>query len=94
MRPINRIAPNMPARSMQTFQIVAPKETHTRPATCEEAECPQYLRGWRMTLAAEYLADPDVTVAAVARRVGYSDAFTFSAAFKRERGVAPSTVRA
>jgi AraC-like DNA-binding protein len=53
-----------------------------------------YLRGWRMTLAAEYLADPEVTVGAVARRVGYSDAFTFSAAFKRERGVAPSTVRA
>jgi AraC-like DNA-binding protein len=53
-----------------------------------------YLRSWRMTLAAEYLADSDVTVGAVARRVGYSDAFTFSAAFKRERGVAPSTVRA
>jgi AraC-like DNA-binding protein len=53
-----------------------------------------YLRSWRMTLATEYLADPDVTVGAVARRVGYSDAFTFSAAFKRERGVAPSTVRA
>ncbi|GAA5141398.1 AraC family transcriptional regulator [Pseudonocardia adelaidensis] len=53
-----------------------------------------YLRSRRMTLAAEYLADPDVTVGAVARRVGYADAFTFSAAFKRERGVAPSTVRA
>jgi AraC-like DNA-binding protein len=53
-----------------------------------------YLRSWRMTLAAEYLVDPEVTVGAVARRVGYSDAFTFSAAFKRERGVAPSTVRA
>jgi AraC-like DNA-binding protein len=53
-----------------------------------------YLRSWRMTLAADYLADPDITVGAVARRVGYSDAFTFSAAFKRERGVAPSTVRA
>jgi AraC-like DNA-binding protein len=53
-----------------------------------------YLRSWRMSLAAEYLADPDVTVGAVARRVGYADAFTFSAAFKRERGVAPSTVRA
>ena len=53
-----------------------------------------YLRSWRMTLAADYLADPDVTVGAVARRIGYSDAFTFSAAFKRERGVAPSTVRA
>ena len=53
-----------------------------------------YLRSWRMAMAAEHLADPDVTIEAVARRVGYSDAFSFSAAFKRERGVAPSTVRA
>ncbi|WP_219415129.1 helix-turn-helix domain-containing protein [Pseudonocardia nigra] len=52
-----------------------------------------YLREWRMTLAAEYLADPATTVAAVARRVGYADAFAFSAAFKRERAVAPSAVR-
>jgi AraC-like DNA-binding protein len=52
-----------------------------------------YLREWRMTLAAEYLVDPELTVGAIARRVGYADAFTFSAAFKRERGMAPSTVR-
>ncbi|MEJ3653444.1 AraC family transcriptional regulator [Actinomycetes bacterium KLBMP 9759] len=53
-----------------------------------------YLRDWRMTLAAEYLADPDLTVGAVAHRVGYADAFTFSTAFKRERGMAPSAARA
>lgn len=53
-----------------------------------------YLRDWRMTLAAEYLADPEVTIGAVAHRVGYADAFTFSAAFKRERGVPPSAARA
>ena len=40
-------------------------------------------------------SDPSVVRdGAVARRVGYADAVTFSAAFKRERGVAPSTVRA
>lgn len=38
----------MPVRAMQTFAISAPKSTHTRKATCEEVECPQYLRGWTM----------------------------------------------
>lgn len=49
-RPVNRVAPRLPARNMQTFQVVAPKSTHTRKATCEEVECAQYGRGWRMKL--------------------------------------------
>ncbi|NYI96222.1 AraC-like DNA-binding protein [Streptomonospora nanhaiensis] len=53
-----------------------------------------YLTEWRMDLAADLLADPQVTVAAVARRVGYADPFGFSAAFKRVRGVSPSSYRA
>ena len=53
-----------------------------------------YLTEWRMAEAEELLADPARSVAQVATTVGYSDAFGFSAAFKRERGVAPSTVRA
>ncbi|GAB2482065.1 AraC family transcriptional regulator [Nocardiopsis aegyptia] len=52
-----------------------------------------YLTGWRMTLAADLLARPELTVAAVARRVGYADAFGFSAAFKRVRGVSPTAFR-
>jgi AraC-like DNA-binding protein len=53
-----------------------------------------YLTRWRMTLAADRLADDDtVTVAEVARAVGYSDAFGFSAAFKRIHGVSPSAYR-
>jgi AraC-like DNA-binding protein len=52
-----------------------------------------YLTGWRMTLAADLLARPELTVAAVARRVGYADAFGFSAAFKRVRGVSPTAYR-
>lgn len=36
------------AESFQTFQIVAPKDTHSVPATCEEVECEQYARGWMM----------------------------------------------
>lgn len=49
-RPLNRETPRLGAESFQTFQVVAPKETHTRPGTCEEAECAQYARGWRMKL--------------------------------------------
>ena len=53
-----------------------------------------YLTRWRMTLAADLLTEREsVTVAEVARGVGYSDAFAFSAAFKRTRGVSPSVFR-
>jgi AraC-like DNA-binding protein len=52
-----------------------------------------YLTTWRMTLAADLLRDAEATVAAVAREVGYTDAFAFSAAFKRVRGVSPSVWR-
>lgn len=53
-----------------------------------------YLTEWRMTLAADALRSPEVTIASVARQVGYNDAFAFSAAFKRVRGVSPSAHRA
>lgn len=52
-----------------------------------------YLTDWRMTLAADLLTGSTTTVAAVARRVGYADAFGFSAAFKRFHGVSPSEYR-
>ncbi|URN12982.1 AraC family transcriptional regulator [Streptomyces radiopugnans] len=53
-----------------------------------------YLTDRRMSLAADLLtAEPTATVAAVARRVGYADAFGFSAAFKRFHGVSPSEYR-
>lgn len=52
-----------------------------------------YLTDWRMALAADLLAESDATVAAVARRIGYADAFGFSAAFKRVHGTSPSEHR-
>jgi AraC-like DNA-binding protein len=53
-----------------------------------------YLTRWRMTLAADLLTEREgATIAEVARSVGYSDAFAFSAAFKRTRGVSPSQFR-
>lgn len=53
-----------------------------------------YLTRWRMTLAADLLVEQErATIAEVARSVGYSDPFGFSAAFKRVRGVSPSEYR-
>ncbi|WP_033215462.1 helix-turn-helix transcriptional regulator [Kitasatospora phosalacinea] len=52
-----------------------------------------HLTAWRMVLAADLLRDTDATVAAVAHRVGYRDAFAFSTAFKRTRGLTPSAWR-
>ncbi|MES4908552.1 MULTISPECIES: AraC family transcriptional regulator [unclassified Streptomyces] len=52
-----------------------------------------YLTGWRMTLGADLLRDTEATVSAVAHEVGYEDAFAFSVAFKRARGLSPSLWR-
>jgi AraC-like DNA-binding protein len=53
-----------------------------------------YLTSWRLALAADLLREPDATLGAVARQVGYSSAFALSAAFKRVRGVSPQAFRA
>lgn len=50
MRKLNRLPAALPATAMQTFQIVAPKETHTRGASCEDVECQAYKNGWRMRI--------------------------------------------
>lgn len=52
-----------------------------------------YLTNWRLTLAADLLADPGTTVAAVARQVGYATPFAFSTAFKRLHHVSPQQYR-
>lgn len=52
-----------------------------------------YLTGWRLALAADLLREPDATLGAVARRVGYGSAFALSAAFKRVRGLSPAEHR-
>ena len=53
-----------------------------------------YLTKWRMTVAMDLLIEQETaTVSEVARAVGYADPFTFSAAFKRVRGMSPSEFR-
>ncbi|QXJ19520.1 AraC family transcriptional regulator [Actinomadura graeca] len=53
-----------------------------------------YLTGVRLAQAADLLRESDATLEAVARQVGYGNAFALSAAFKRERGISPQEYRA
>ncbi|WP_089315620.1 AraC family transcriptional regulator [Actinomadura mexicana] len=52
-----------------------------------------YLTGVRLAQAADLLRETDATLEAVARRVGYGNAFALSTAFKREHGVSPQEYR-
>jgi len=52
-----------------------------------------YVTQWRLSVAADLLADPSRTLDSVAREVGYGSAFAVSAAFKRARGVSPREFR-
>ncbi|MFJ5774523.1 AraC family transcriptional regulator [Streptomyces sp. NPDC093094] len=58
--------------------------------------CPPlaYVTECRMDDAEALLADTDLSIARIAKTVGYADAFGFSAAFKRHKGLSPSTFRA
>ncbi|MFC5063022.1 AraC family transcriptional regulator [Actinomycetospora atypica] len=53
-----------------------------------------WLTDLRLTLAADLLRGSDLTLAAIADRVGYASPFALSAAFLRERGVRPTALRA
>ncbi|HEY0715183.1 MAG TPA: AraC family transcriptional regulator [Polyangia bacterium] len=50
----------------------------------------EYLLTWRMAIARNLLREEDLGIAEVAERVGYSSASTFSTAFSRHVGQAPS----
>lgn len=52
-----------------------------------------YLRGWRMTLAAQALRERDVSLSALAAQVGYASDVAFHKAFTRERGITPGEYR-
>ena len=54
----------------------------------------RYLTDWRLHLAKELLSTTDLSVFAVARRVGYDAEEAFSRAFKRAYGLAPTHWRA
>jgi AraC-like DNA-binding protein len=48
-----------------------------------------YLTNWRLTIAADLLRQPEMTVGSVAEEVGYASPYALSAAFKRVRGLSP-----
>ena len=50
----------------------------------------EYLLAWRMALAKDLLDQGGLPIGAVAERVGYGSASTFSTAFSRHVGLAPS----
>lgn len=52
-----------------------------------------YLTAWRLSLAADLLAEPGCSIATVARRVGYGSPFALSTAFKRRYGLSPDRYR-
>jgi hypothetical protein len=56
-----RIEPAAPPGAYQTYQVLAPLQTHFVAATCQEVDCPQFREGWR--LRAEGLSERDVYVA-------------------------------
>lgn len=52
-----------------------------------------YLARWRMSLAAHLLSNSDLSIEAVASKVGYESAAALSKAFRRTHGVAPGRFR-
>lgn len=52
-----------------------------------------YLTEWRIAVAADLLTHGNLTIGAVASRVGYGSPFALSTAFKRIQGVSPAQYR-
>jgi AraC-like DNA-binding protein len=52
-----------------------------------------YLTEWRMRLAQKALREEDVSVAGLARSLGYTSESAFNHAFKRMTGYAPNRYR-
>lgn len=47
---VTRIQPKLPVANMQTYQMVAPRPTHFREATCMEIDCPNLEYGWKTVI--------------------------------------------
>lgn len=41
-----RLDPFLDPRAYQTYQILAPVQTHYRPASCQEVDCEHWRNGW------------------------------------------------
>src|SRR5690606_23994392 len=75
-------------------EVGAPRAALAQRSTKLVGEPPMaYLTGIPLPQAADRLRESDATLEAVARRVGYGNAFALSTAFKREHGVSPQEYR-
>jgi transcriptional regulator GlxA family with amidase domain len=97
--PALRLVPDSPAEPWSVAALAATvgvsRATLARRFTELNGEPPMsYLTGWRIALAADLLADPSLTVAGIARRVGYASPFALSTAFRRVTGTNPAGHRA
>lgn len=54
----------------------------------------QYVTQWRVNVAERLLQDPQLSVAAIAERLGYSSEAAFRRLFKRVSGISPGHIRA
>lgn len=50
MRPLNRMPVKAPSQFFDTFSIRAPKSTHWTRAVCEEVQCLNYTKGFKVTV--------------------------------------------
>ncbi|GAA4535134.1 AraC family transcriptional regulator [Amycolatopsis samaneae] len=94
-----RLLHETPARAWTVTDLAAgagmSRAAFARRFTAVVGEPPiAYLTGWRIELAADLLRETGLTVGAIARKVGYVNAFALSVAFKRLRGLSPSEYRA
>lgn len=97
--PVLRAVHADPARSWTSATLAAEasvsRATLYRRFTTLMGESPlSYVTGRRMALAADLLRNLDTTIDSVARKVGYTNAFAFSTAFRRAHGLPPSVWRA
>lgn len=65
MRRLNRIVPRLPVEKMQTYRIARPVQTHTRPGSCADVDCPQWANGWKTILPVEHVMVPALRRAAM-----------------------------
>jgi AraC-like DNA-binding protein len=94
-----RLLHNNPERPWTLVELAAEsgvsRATLARRFTQLVGEPPMsFLAGWRLTLAADLLREPDATVGAVAGKIGYGSPYALSTAFKRFHGISPREYRA
>lgn len=96
--PALRLLHDAPARPWTVAELAAKvgvsRAALARRFTAMVGEPPiAYLTDWRIAQAADLLRKTNYTVDAIARKVGYANAFALSVAFKRLRGIRPSEYR-